>query len=286
MTHVYLHIGIGKTGTTAIQHALHLQRDQLLEDGVLYPKSGVAYEAHHSLAPLNVKAIPKPVKEMYETLRSEIEEANPDKVLLSSEFFCFVNPNVVAEIAAYMKDYTTTVIFFVREQVDLIESAYKQELKTNPVFTSTFDEYIQRVVKAFDFNERINPWVENFGRENVKALLYRSKKGYRSDPLKLLLDETDILLSADTDLSELNPSIPSCLAETVRLVNKTGISHDDKRAIVQEIMKSYPLIGPGRKEGLVSPRMAKFLRKRYEDSNKSFGDKYLDEKDAADLMSG
>ncbi|MEH2367578.1 hypothetical protein [Nostoc sp.] len=45
MTTIYLHIGMPKTGTTCLQKALFKNRDKLLENGYLYPMSGIRHNA-------------------------------------------------------------------------------------------------------------------------------------------------------------------------------------------------------------------------------------------------
>ena len=46
---IYLHIGIHKTGTTAIQYNLLQNRDWLAQQGYLYPKSCFRLQGHHYL---------------------------------------------------------------------------------------------------------------------------------------------------------------------------------------------------------------------------------------------
>lgn len=47
-----LHIGMPKTGTTAIQMSFHRARPLLRRQGVFYPDIGVLHHAHHALMPL------------------------------------------------------------------------------------------------------------------------------------------------------------------------------------------------------------------------------------------
>ena len=49
---ILLHMGQGKTGTTALQQSLHTAADTLRERGVCYPRFGAGAIAHHLLMPL------------------------------------------------------------------------------------------------------------------------------------------------------------------------------------------------------------------------------------------
>ena len=46
---IILHIGVYKTGTTAVQSFLARNRSALAEQGVLYPESFTRFDAHHPL---------------------------------------------------------------------------------------------------------------------------------------------------------------------------------------------------------------------------------------------
>src|SRR5690554_3774829 len=48
---LYLHIGLGKTGTTALQEFFWANRSQLAKRGIDYPDYCVIAGAHHALSP-------------------------------------------------------------------------------------------------------------------------------------------------------------------------------------------------------------------------------------------
>ena len=50
-----LHIGMGKTGTTALQEAFWANRDVLARAGITYPDIGVDAGAHHKITPFKPK---------------------------------------------------------------------------------------------------------------------------------------------------------------------------------------------------------------------------------------
>ena len=47
MKQLYIHIGTGKTGTSAIQEFLYNNRKELLSDGVRYVDAGIVKNNHH-----------------------------------------------------------------------------------------------------------------------------------------------------------------------------------------------------------------------------------------------
>ena len=84
-----LHIGPHKTGTTAIQGALHLARERLAAEGVVYPGRG-RQPLWPILAVTGQPALlggPGPEISYWDNLVREIRAAGDQRVVLSSEFF-------------------------------------------------------------------------------------------------------------------------------------------------------------------------------------------------------
>lgn len=83
---IYLHIGIGKTGTSSIQKFLYLNRDKLLDDNTLYPLSGIQNYAHFKLAELGQESFSEETLSLYNDLLEEIKfQKNINKIILSTE---------------------------------------------------------------------------------------------------------------------------------------------------------------------------------------------------------
>lgn len=74
---IHLHIGTHKTGTTALQQTLAENREQLVQQGFLYPQAGWHQFAQHFLAfekkgQVNT-GMSAEVEGVWEALREEIE---------------------------------------------------------------------------------------------------------------------------------------------------------------------------------------------------------------------
>ena len=133
---LYLHIGLHKTGTSAIQHALFHAREALAAKGVLYPKS-VAWldHSHHSLLlPFWRK---EAFDEPFEQLSAEINASPCSTVLISSELF----PNIYTQGDRFTRLWQMVstlaeeieVILYVRRQDRLAASVFKQWCKSDDV---------------------------------------------------------------------------------------------------------------------------------------------------------
>lgn len=74
MKTIYLHIGIGKTGTSAIQQGLYNNRKKLYEAGFYFPVTGLAENnvGHHRLADFQADEPSRAVLQLYDELKKEI----------------------------------------------------------------------------------------------------------------------------------------------------------------------------------------------------------------------
>ncbi|MDO6560390.1 hypothetical protein [Paraglaciecola chathamensis] len=125
---IYVHIGPPKTGTSAIQKFLTEHSAEMIEYGVFYPthsidsngiSSGNLLElfTRDSSGNLNFS------DEKFDKLLSRFDCSNCEILLLSSEFF-FKNAFKISEKIA-----DASFIAYVRNPVELIESAYNQSVK-------------------------------------------------------------------------------------------------------------------------------------------------------------
>ncbi|MCJ9429761.1 hypothetical protein [Kordiimonas marina] len=187
---LFLHIGLHKTGTSAIQYALYHARERLKEQGVLYPAS-VAWNdfSHHSLT------LPFWREEDYapafKDLRAEIEESGCQTLVISSELF----PNIYeqadrwpafwAEVQALADDIE--IILYARRQDRLAESVFKQWAKSDDLKLSIPPaDFIKDDVRInMDILHYCQVWA---GMPGVSKLHLRSYDKCRSVLLPSFLD--------------------------------------------------------------------------------------------------
>lgn len=145
MNTLYLHIGIFKTGSSALQVFFAQNIERLKQDNIYYPELGLVSRAKQgnitagngvwiarSLLPkTNSMAKPELQKQQLQVLATLLRENTGSDVLLSSEFFSDVPPKSIKAIkqAASEEGYTLKIIGYVRDQVSYLESLYIQHVK-------------------------------------------------------------------------------------------------------------------------------------------------------------
>ncbi|WP_428929784.1 hypothetical protein [Marinibacterium sp. SX1] len=133
---IYLHIGLGKTGSSYIQSSLALSADALRDRGICYPSAGRQHE--RALAgDVNVGNLP-PTKGRgfhtdgsYDAAVDAAEMGDCTRLVFSNEglFSSIVNQNLWPEIRARAAQVPTHLLLFIRDPLDHALSAYKQGVK-------------------------------------------------------------------------------------------------------------------------------------------------------------
>lgn len=177
MKRLVLHIGIGKTGTSALQRALSENADALSAAGVWYPEAGrtPGAEAHHWLAPVGREAFPRQIRDDFIAVLDEFRASDEEMMILSSEGFCFCTENLVADIGRLAAGFEVRVVFLARPQTSLIRSAWLEKLKAGVAVPRDLPAYIveSATERAFYFTDRIASWVKAFGTEAMRCAIYR-----------------------------------------------------------------------------------------------------------------
>ncbi len=114
MVDTIVHIGADKTGTTAIQRAMAMGRDQLLDNRIWYPDLDGRPD-HRLLATEPRRSLPVP--------------DGVDTVLLSSEALWTLDESVIAEFLTGLPPGPVTVVAYIRHPVDHAEAAFAQRLR-------------------------------------------------------------------------------------------------------------------------------------------------------------
>ncbi len=129
---VYLHCGLHKTGTTAIQYRLAEHRDVLRAHGVLYPAS-IGHSAHHNAAWQLVGDSRFDVAgTTMEALLAEIQECDGNAVISSEEFETLLDrPDAFLPLSEQLRagGRSLCIVVCLRDPTSYLESLYLELLK-------------------------------------------------------------------------------------------------------------------------------------------------------------
>lgn len=207
---LYLHVGWSKTGTSAIQAQIQAQKEDFLEQGILYPQTlQWSDHSHHPFA-LSFQANGVYRSELSPSgaltkLKDEMESSCASSVLLSSELspFYFNNKN----FSQFVKENFSSVkvIFTVRCQSELILSLFNQLVKDpNVRYGSSLFALAMRNISWMNYYQNVSRWAGIVGKENISLV------GYDDSIVSRFLSLFDIsLVNEENESNLVNPSVPT-----------------------------------------------------------------------------
>jgi hypothetical protein len=276
---IYLHIGYGKTGTSSVQAQLWGQRERLLTRGVLYPLAGLHAEAHHLLAEVNVPRMSEYTLNEYKALRREIASSVAHTVVISSEHFCFLPEEYVAEIKALLRQFEVKVIFYVRNQTKLVKSAFLQRQRQGLEYHECAGKFYDIHRDSFDFMHRIRPWVKNFGEENIIARLY-DRRIIGDDTCADFLKLIGIRRLAGYESKRVNESLIPEFSVLVTIMDGLNMDKESRDAMIAELLFLSEQFRPNSTRRLLYKGNYDTIQVMHTESNREFAEQFLSPEEA------
>lgn len=201
---VVLHIGTEKTGTTTLQRALDLNRQQLSKRGFHVVES--AGRVNHRWVPSSCMSDDRSDKffmqqhaanpgdrraktmAFREAFHDELSSLPPQihTVLISSEHLHsrLVRQSEVDAVGEMLSPFSRDirVVCYLRRQVDMCTSLYSTALKGGA--TVNFDEFLTRCRPEniyYDYEAILGMWANQFGRESLHVRLFDRSELVNSD---------------------------------------------------------------------------------------------------------
>ena len=249
MKHIYFHIGMPKTGTTAIQFFLLNNKTKLEELGVGFytPETGGTREKtanayylfeHFLCETRNLKTDRR--SEAYSKYCRGLREyaKGYNQLILSEEQFWkeglkskgiwkFVY-DAIHEIID--EECVIHPVVYLRRQDDWICSMWKQTIQSMPFNTWTIDELIEEE-KSFDFcnyNERLKEIEDVFGSDTIIVRVYDRKQFKGGNIFVDFLESVGVEWIDEFVINEqiVNASITLDAAQALNLINRGKVVYD------------------------------------------------------------
>lgn len=235
-----LHVGVFKTGTTALQEALRAVEPALSEAGILY-RGPASWQWKTLLGLMNANKPGGPWQQMEQAV-----QGHSGRVMVSSENLCGATPAEAESVVAKLgTDRPVTVMVTVRSLSGLLASTWQQLLKRG--MYQPFEEWLHEVFdnpgspevlfwRRNDFPAQLRKWGALVGEENVVIAV--SDKNFPNRNLEivedmLLLPRGTVQLRPDT---RSNRSMSFAEAELLRRLNEDlegKLTRDSYRKLVR-----------------------------------------------------
>jgi len=128
-----LHVGSPKTATSSIQFVLKANRERLLEDGILIPRSGQTASGSHRHLAFSLAGHPAPREAAAadRKLAREIAASDAETILISSEFLWSIltRKDAAERVIDQLRsmDLDVTLLFYVRNQPQYFNSIFQHD---------------------------------------------------------------------------------------------------------------------------------------------------------------
>jgi len=188
----YVHAGVGKTGSSAIQYALTIQRDYLAQRGFSYPdlsgdfRKVLAGEATGGNASAVLQALREGDggdKQIVRLLSSFSDR--PENLILSCEGLSNRSPSQLEELVRSLRalGYESRCLVFFRPQADIMVSSFLQQIRTGRIRQVTLEQYVEEQMASGQMEGRWN-WharavklAQAFGDKNLSVKWYPAVAG-------------------------------------------------------------------------------------------------------------
>lgn len=226
-----LHIGPQKTGSTAIQTAMHESRAELAAQGVLYPGNGMR-PREGGWAVLGINSAvgrPAPRIERWETYVKEVQASTLPRICVSNEDFGRADDAAIERILAGTGADRTHLVYVARRLDKLLPSHWQERVKSR--MTLSYEEFLHHVLddpdrdwearmmwESHDVGTIIDRWAQHLDRDRITVIVSdEADRRFIPNTFEALLGlSEDTLRPGDT---RSNTSLTYTQSEAVRRLN-------------------------------------------------------------------
>ena len=296
MSTVYLHMGMPKTGTTALQRFFAMNQEVLQAHGFAYPIMPFRYDAiadvrnaHFMIRFRKHRKHPKWYSGFDEVKKAA---ATCDNILLSDEQLWSTQRKQgfwkrlkqgFADIGADFK-----VIVYLRRQDEQAESHWNQKVKEpKSRVTMSFEEYLtagRHNYMPFHYDEALDRIADRIGKENLFVRAYEKGQFKNGSIFEDFLDILGLELTEEYQLPEYtaNVRLPNNAVEIKRHLNEVypeGVPDFFYSAISEAYGMQSQTSVFGKKTSMFSPELRREFMSQYEEGNARVAREYLGRED-------
>ncbi|WP_140056128.1 hypothetical protein [Oceanibaculum nanhaiense] len=297
MDNLIIHIGSTKTGSSALQEFLFLNRRKLKDSGVLYPETGVVQNAHHILgAALHPTAYTMHLGDLSEdinsrrdaflgmaaSVREEAKNSGCQTVVLSTEYLWGVFDDIFYRIWRQEFQSQKTILYAsVRRPDYWLQSSYLQALKSGEArsFKDWLAEFSSDPLSGTSYIDVIDRWFFGVGAEKGVVRTYEwllQNDAVFTDILSVC-DASDLRTTLIQPDRTVNPSPGPDAADILLKINQSNMCERDKSQLRSLVLSKMEIRKIGSELSFLSPEMRRNILEGYIEGNQKLAHTYCKE---------
>jgi len=277
---IWLHIGVDKTGTTALQNILYANESQLEESGVSYLKSG--RRQNHNHHPLYQASVKGDIDSWIE-LSEELSSKNVKIGIVSFEGLYHLNEKTLRQIRDSVLPHDVKVLIYLRRQSDMVRSGIPQMIKGGGLYFHLLEKpklYI--IVKyATNYLPILNKFEAVFGKGSITVRRYEKKRLVKGDILHDFISAigaVDLInisaLKVEANHAEANSALELECLHAFSMLHDSGITSNKWRHLLNHYFMG---IMNGIKSTFIDDEMARKIDNKFAKSNTVIANKWFGE---------
>lgn len=274
---LYLHLGRGKTGSTALQAWLFENRELLAQQGLHYLRSGDSGGGHQSLAKSFIQRPPTYMTMKFDrekTLRDcggELRSIVDRDIIISSENLPQADPEeTTAFLKGHAPNHTICLVYFARSQDELVESEYNQMVKWTGE-TQDFHQFANNEPAELRFDEELLRWTTPVHVSDARVAVFDAARRDTVTQFCELIQRPTLATGPAAPGSTKNTGVGRFSLEIYRLLNEVDLPN--RREIYRKIQ--HQLLGIDHPPVYFSGQQAEDYRQRFAASNQRFSRQFL-----------
>lgn len=278
-----VHIGMHKTGTTAIQVFATSNQAALRQAGLYWPDefpAGAEYVgAHHYIAwglqgQQDTLARYGYGADFIAATRQRLQRRPEADLLLSTENFDDLDAGQIAALATLLEGFDVHIVLYLRRQDDFLQAMYQTEVvhfgRTSTITDSLDDPRL-------DYYALVRRWADRFGKDKVSVRVYEPGQLVQDNSVVDFLSVLRQLgheVVAPIPQGRKNTGMPSGYVELVRRMAAGGQPGNDLWLRARPVGKQLYADSQG-EYWFLSPSQRRALLERYRESNARLAAEFL-----------
>ena len=280
----WLHLGMPKTGTTALQAFVRNNSSALSDAGLRYmetgrrrPEGGRLLVSHNLMA-FHLNQTELPLEMFCEPMLQEYAEHSDKACLVSSEMFYSADMPKLAQMFASIPPQELRITFYCRRYSDFLEADYKQRAKSGRVgvpateFVRSRLQQIREAPERHSFGSTVARIRDAFPDAAVVPLLYDRDEMINGSVVEDFIARIGVDMP-DEDMAGVpaNPSLSRAASEAFGIVSR-AMGRKRSRQLRRQVVKDPAMM---RRHDVLEPDERSWLDGFMAEQDQSFADEFF-----------